>query len=296
MKTRQRTTRTQRGTRPPRGRARPRTHGRQFERLVEIMRVLRSSRGCPWDRKQTLQTLSAFVLEEAYEVVAAIDTGDRVALRGEVGDLIFEGVFLAQICSEEDAFTIADALESVVDKLIRRHPHVFGSSPAADKTAVRHTRSELTAEQVLERWEQLKSIERSGAGERSGILAGVPKTLPALLRAYEIGNRVARVGFDWARASDVLQKVDEEVRELRRALETETHARGQEELGDMLFALANLARKLGIEPEAALRRANDKFTRRFEQLEARFHARGITLNDVTLDEMEREWQGIKNGT
>ncbi len=257
--------------------------GTSFERLVETMRTLRSEAGCPWDREQTLESLRPFLLEETYEVLDAIDRGDMDDLRGEIGDLLFEAVFLAQIASEASHFDIVDSTTTIVEKLIGRHPHVFGDG-----------RSSLTSEQVVERWETLKARERKIAGEHTGVLHGIPKTMPALLRAHEIGSRVSAVGFDWPHASDIVGKMEEEVTELREAVnDQESIARVEEEVGDLLFTLANLARKLGVEPESALRRANDKFTTRFEGLEARFRDRGIDVHNVEVDEMEREWERQK---
>jgi MazG family protein len=246
------------------------------------MRRLRGPGGCPWDREQTLQTLRPFVLEETYEVLDAIDRGDHDDLRGEIGDLLFEGVFLAQIESDEGRFTVADSLRAITEKLIRRHPHVFGTAS--------HVR---TPGQVLEQWEQIKSREQRDEGRRQSVLRGMPKALPALLGAHEIGTRAAAVGFDWARPEDVVAKIEEEVGELQRAARDEGRERVEEEMGDLLFAIANLARKLGIEAESALRRANQKFTARFEKVEAAFAAEGRSVHDASLEEMEEVWQQIK---
>jgi MazG family protein len=266
--------------------------GNKFERLVEIMRRLRAPDGCPWDREQTPASLRPFVLEETYEVLEAIDSGSPAQLREELGDFLFEAVFLAQMSEEAGDFTIGDAIDAICDKLVRRHPHVFqraeGDTP-------------LTSTQVIEKWETLKAREREAAGlparKQKTTLGGVPKTLPALLRAYEISSRAAAVGFDWARADDVLDKIDEEVDEVRREVEsgaTGHLSRAEEEMGDLLFAIANLSRKLGVEPEAALRRANDKFTTRFDALEKAFSSRGRALNEASLEEMEAEWKIVKN--
>ena len=268
------------------------TAGARFDRLVEIMRTLRAPDGCPWDREQTLASLRPFVLEETYEVLEAIESGSPEALKEELGDFLFEAVFLAQISDEAGQFTIADAIQSICDKLVRRHPHVFarGENGGLDSSG-----------QVLEQWEQIKAKERAAAGlpekkKAKTTLSGVPKTLPSLLRAYEISERAARVGFDWAKPTDVLDKIEEEVAEVRKEVEsgaTGDLSRAEEEMGDLLFAITNLSRKLGIEPEAALRRANDKFTRRFDAVEEAFTARGRALGDATLEEMEAEWQRVK---
>jgi MazG family protein len=287
------------------------TPGDRFDNLVEIMRTLRSPGGCPWDREQTLASLRPFLLEETYEALEAIDRGDLADLQEELGDLLFEVVFMAQICAEAGAFTVTDAIDTIATKLVRRHPHVFGDAERA-----------RTADEVLGRWEDLKREERAAAGAApKATLGGVPRTLPGLLRAYEYGSRAASVGFDWTRAADVLDKIEEEVRELREAVarastdagRAGTHAGGaasgsaaptrhnetaagaavEEEMGDLLFAIANLSRKLGVEPENALRRANDKFAARFTALEARVAARGDSMKALSLEELEEEWQGVK---
>ena len=265
--------------------------GARFERLVGIMRTLRGPNGCPWDREQTLASLRPFVLEETYEVLEAIENGSPTQLREELGDFLFEAVFLAQISEERGDFAIGDAIDGICDKLIRRHPHVFARSDDDDA---------LTSAQVIEKWETLKQRERAAAGQAAKkpktTLSGVPKTLPSLLRAYEISARAAAVGFDWQQAADVLAKIEEEVAEVRHEVETGATgqlSRAEEEMGDLLFAIANLSRKLGIEPEAALRRANEKFTERFDAMERAFAARDRSLSDATLDEMEAEWQRVK---
>ena len=269
------------------------TAGARFDRLVEIMRALRAPDGCPWDREQTHASLRPFVLEETYEVLDAIEGGDPATLREELGDYLYEAVFLAQISEEAGDFTIADAVQAICDKLVRRHPHVFARG-SADGAPV-------TSQQVIEKWETMKARERAAsagpaAAPAKTTLSGVPKTLPSLLRAYEISARAAAVGFDWARPADVMEKIEEEVAEVRREVEsgaTGDLSRAEEEMGDLLFAIANLSRKLGIEPEAALRRANDKFTRRFDAMERAFAARGESLTGAPLADMESEWQRVK---
>ena len=265
--------------------------GEKFEQLVAIMRTLRAPGGCPWDREQTHGSLRPFVLEETYEVLEAIDTGDIQELREELGDYLYEAVFLAQISEEAGEFSIGDAIDVIREKLVRRHPHVFAKAPDEQS---------ITTGQVIERWETMKARERAAKGQPDSpaktTLSGVPKTLPSLLRAYEISARAAAVGFDWAQAGDVLDKIEEEVGEVRREVEsgaTGHLSRAEEEMGDLLFAIANLSRKLGIEPEAALRRANEKFTTRFDAMEGAFAARGKLLSDASLHEMEREWQRVK---
>ena len=271
---------------PPRA-ASPDAAG-EFTRLVEIMRVLRSDAGCPWDRKQTLASLAPYVVEEAHEAVDAIERGDLDALRGEIGDVVFEGVFLAQLCDERGDFGVADSLRQVTDKLVRRHPHVFVIPEAGASAEVR------SASQVVEQWEAIKARERVAASaSHAGALDGIPRGLPALLAAHEIGTRAAAVGFDWASAPDVLAKIEEEVGELRQAIAGEPPERAAEEMGDLFFALANLSRKLGIEPEAALRAANRKFTARFRALEEQVEQAGARVQDLRLDELERVWQSVK---
>ena len=264
------------------------TTGDAFERLVEIMRLLRSPDGCPWDREQTVESLRPFVIEEAYEVIDAIDRGDRDALRDELGDLVLEAVFIAQLCDEAGEFTIADALHQVSEKLIRRHPHVFTRD--AEPSEVR------TSAEVKRRWEAIKAEEQEAAGQAPSLLGGIPEALPSLLRAYRIGRRTSTVGFDWDQPDDVVRKVEEEIAEVREAKATGDTDALAEEVGDLLFAVANLARHLGVEPEEALRRANRKFSDRFTRLEQTLRDRGVDLRDASLDDMEAEWQRLKSVT
>ena len=263
------------------------------------MRTLRSERGCAWDREQTLESLRPYVIEETYEVVDAIDRGDAEALRDELGDFLLEAVFLAQVAHEQGDFHISDSLRAICDKLIRRHPHVFppGTDAATAGAAADGARGRMamTPADVKRQWDAIKSEERAQAGEDPGLLGTVPESLPALLRAYRLGKRAATVGFDWPDPSGVEEKVIEELAELANARTEGSRAAIEEELGDMLFAIGNLARHLGVDPETALRNANRKFTERFTELEARFRDRGIELSDATLDEMEKEWRRIKTG-
>jgi MazG family protein len=265
--------------------------GARFERLLSIMRALRAPDGCPWDREQTHASLRPYVLEETYEVLDAIEQGSPAQLREELGDFLYEAAFLAQISEEAGDFTIGDAIDTVCDKLVRRHPHVFARGDGERP---------LTTGEVVDAWEVLKARERAAAGQPAArpktTLSGVPKTLPALLRAYEVSARAAAVGFDWARAADVLDKIEEEVAEVRHEVETGATgdlSRAEDEMGDLLFAIANLSRKLGVEPEAALRRATEKFTRRFEAMEQELTGAGRTLGEATLDQMEAAWQRVK---
>jgi len=255
------------------------------------MATLRGPDGCPWDREQTPRSLRPFLLEETYEALDAIDRGDEGELSGELGDVLFQCVFQAQIAAESGRFDIADSLDAITRKLIRRHPHVFTPSGRALGRAKRPA-SLGSAPAVLEQWERLKAKEQASSGAPIRLLSGVPRTLPSLARAHEIGARVAAIGFDWARSTDVVDKIEEEVRELRAAL-GEHPARATEELGDLLFSLANLARKLGLEPESALREANDKFTRRFAALEDWMTAHSGTIHEATLEDLERAWAAVK---
>jgi MazG family protein len=264
--------------------------GERFQELVGIMRTLRSEQGCAWDKQQTLKTLRPFVLEETYELLDALDRGDHEALKHELGDFLFEAVFLAQICAEEGRFTIADSIQSIADKLVRRHPHIFDAEGKAS----------LTPKQVKQQWEEIKAQERKDARKDAGaventLLSGVPRAMPSLLRAYELSTRAAQVGFDWVKTDDVIDKAEEEIRELREAVAEGggKSPEAEEEFGDLLFSLVNVARKLGIEPEAALRIANDKFQRRFDDVERQVVASGQKFRDLTLDELEAHWQRAK---
>jgi nucleoside triphosphate diphosphatase len=263
-----------------------------FSRLIDIMATLRGPGGCPWDREQTIDTLKPFVLEETYEVLDAIDRHDHAALAEELGDFVFEAVFLAQLEAEAGHFTIADSVETVADKLVRRHPHVFKREEGEAALD--------TAGQVRTRWEDIKAQERSAGGDDSRektLLSGIAPTLPALLRAYHIGVRAASVGFDWTHATDVVAKIEEEVAEIREAVghaDRTDQDQVEEEVGDLLFAIANLARKLGVEAETALRKANDKFTKRFTSMERTLATAGRAMKDMTLEELETEWQLAKS--
>ncbi len=255
--------------------------GPLFERLVQIMATLRGPQGCPWDREQTRESLKAFLIEEAYEVLEALDQGGREKLKEELGDLLLQVVFHAQVAAELGEFTMEEVLADITDKLVRRHPHVFGETCAE------------TAAEVLSNWERLKQEERGGVTEASA-LAGVPKTLPALLRALRLQDKAARVGFDWGETPQVLQKVEEELSELKG-----TMGKGPEaiegELGDLLFSLVNLARFLELNPEEALRKCIDKFARRFRHIETVIAERGKTLTESSLEEMDALWHEAKVG-
>lgn len=248
-----------------------------FERLVNLMAVLRSPDGCAWDRKQTHQSLVPYLIEEAYEVVEAIETEDFDELRGELGDLLIQVVFHAQLAAEAGRFTIDDSINAVIDKLIARHPHVFGEH------------QELNPQQVRDQWEQIKV----DSGEKPRVLAGVPKAMPALNLAFRVGEKAGGVGFDWRQPEQVLEKLEEEIREIREKLAAGDRPGAADEIGDLLFATASLARKLEADPERTLKRALDKFIERFNRLEDVVNASGRRFKEYSLEELEAVWQSIK---
>ena len=262
---------------------------REFARLIDIVARLRAPDGCPWDREQSIDSLKAYVLEETYEVLETIDRRDHAALCEELGDFLFQAVFLAQVESEAGHFTIADAVASIADKLVRRHPHVFAR--AQGESALD------TADQVRKRWEEIKAEERGGQAKPKTLLGGIPPALPALLRAFQIGIRASSVGFDWDKTDAVMDKIQEEVDELREVVSNSAGidpARAEDEMGDLLFTIANLSRKLGIEPETALRKANDKFTRRFGTMESTLAASDREMKNMSATELEELWQQAKS--
>jgi ATP diphosphatase len=256
------------------------------------MADLRSPAGCAWDREQTHASLRGYLIEETYEALDAIDRGDLNSLRGELGDVLLQCVFHAQLASEAGNFTIGDVVSDLVAKLIRRHPHVFADDGHLLSPAARARQSASTPGAVRDQWARLKAREQAAGGEPARVLAGVVRALPALARAQKIGGRAADVGFDWRDAAHVLTKVDEEVAELRAAM-AEGGARVEEELGDLLFATANLARKLDLDAERALSRAADKFTRRFDAVEARLDRLGRSVHDASNAELEEAWEAVK---
>ena len=278
-----------------------RTMSERFTKVVEVMATLRAVNGCPWDRKQTHDSLKPYLLEETYEVLETIDQRDTQKLREELGDVLLQVIFHSQIATENKSFTIDDVLETLADKLIRRHPHVFKTSDqSADVT---------NSDQVLRQWEDIKRAEREAAGTKQSAIDGVPKALPALLRAYQIQARAARVGFDWPHNASglqqVLAKITEEIDELREALthsgvpaqtasgQSDSQEHVEAELGDILFSLVNLARFIKVNPEDALRRSTNRFTDRFHLVEAGAAQRGKTLNEMTLAEMDELWNDAK---
>jgi MazG family protein len=265
-----------------------------FEQLVQLMHKLRSPGGCPWDREQTYATLAPMLLEEAYEAFEAVEEareGQPGELRDELGDLLFQIVFYAQVAKEQDHFSIHDVIEAIHSKMVRRHPHVFGTSSAEDSA------------QVLRNWEAMKQEERRAAGKSESdgsLLDGVSSKAPALMEAHQLSTKAARVGFDWKNVNDIFDKLEEEIDELRDAIQTHAisngeaeHTRVREELGDLMFAVTNLARHLHVEPEAALKLTNRKFRRRFGYIETKLSERGQTLDQVSIGEMEALWQEAK---
>ena len=252
-----------------------------IEKLLAIMTRLRGPDGCPWDREQTLKTLRPYVLEETYEVLEAIDAGDPREHREELGDLLLQIVFQAQLASEEGQFDFADVAEAISSKLVSRHPHVFGDATVKD------------AEAVLRQWVALKRKEKEARGGGQSVLEGVPREMPALARAERLTEKASRVGFDWPDPSGARAKVDEELAELDRAMAGEDRAAVEDELGDVLFAVSNLARKLGIPPEEALRRAVGRFVARFRYIEDELASRGVRHGEATLEEMDRLWEQAK---
>jgi ATP diphosphatase len=283
---------TRRRSKPPTAAVRSRRAAAALARLATVMHVLRSPRGCPWDRAQTHATLRSHLVEETYEAVEAIDRGDLGALAGELGDVLLQIVFHAEIAAEHRRFDLAAVVEGITRKLIRRHPHVFTPTGRPLGAQARRAAGIRTPSAVKQQWEQIKARESARRPGTVGVLTGLPKALPALQRAQEIGRRVAAVGFDWERSEDVLDKIAEELAELRAAA-TEGPDRLAEELGDLLFSVANLARKSGLDSESALRQANDKFTERFSALEASFDKRGTPLDQAGMAALDRAWQQVK---
>ena len=248
-------------------------------KLLDIMSTLRAEGGCPWDREQTLESLKNNLVEETYEVVDAIDSQDRTNLQEELGDLLLQVVFQSQICTEEGSFTFDDVARGICEKLIRRHPHIFGSLTAD------------TPEEVLRNWEAIKKQEKGDA--RRSVLSGVPRSMPALDKAWQVQKKVARVGFDWDNLDDVVAKVTEELREIEEAIAENDQDAIQEELGDLLFATVNLCRHVKGHPEDLLKAAVQKFTTRFQQVETLAESQHKALADCSLAEMDALWDQVK---
>jgi tetrapyrrole methylase family protein/MazG family protein/ATP diphosphatase len=255
----------------------PEQDGRSLTRLVEIMRRLLAPDGCPWDREQTLQTLRPYVIEEAHEVVDAIDSGSPAELREELGDLLLQIVFQAELARAQDWFGPDDVVSAICDKLVRRHPHVFGDVKVSGKS------------EVLANWEAIKAEEKQGRG----VLDGVPKALPALLRASRVGEKAARVGFDWPDRAGARAKVDEELAELDQAIAAGDPKAIEHELGDVLFALVSVGRKVDVEPEAALRRTLDRFSARVREVETLARERGAALSSLDAQALDALWLEAK---
>ena len=252
---------------------------RTFDDLVTLMDKLRSPEGCPWDREQTYETLRPFVIEEAYEVVDAIDRHDREALEEEIGDLLLEAVFLAQLAKEEGVFEIADSITAVHDKLVHRHPHVFADVEAN------------SADEVITNWERLKREEKHQKDK--SFFEGVPQALPGLIKAVRLTEKAARVGFDWRKTDDIFDKLDEEIGELRAAIENDDATEIRLELGDLLFTVANIARRLGVDAEHALQDSSQKFIRRFETMERSYRDVGKRMDESSLEELDDAWERAK---
>jgi MazG family protein len=252
-----------------------------IQQLRAIVAALRQPDGCPWDREQTHASLRAGLIEESYEVVEAINTNDDANLKEELGDLLLQPIFHAQIAEEEGRFTLDDVARSIVEKLLRRHPHVFGEDRCADSA------------EVLKKWDDIKRAEK---GERvTSALDGISGGLPALMRAEKVQKKAARVGFDWSEAAPVVAKIREELAEVEAEIATGTGPRIEEEIGDLLFSVVNLARKLKVDGETALQSATDKFSTRFRKVEALARERGITLEKLSLAELDELWDEVKRG-
>lgn len=259
---------------------------RAFLKLIDVMSRLRTPEsGCPWDLEQTYSTIAPYTIEEAYEVADAIERRDMTDLKEELGDLLFQVVFHSQMAAEEGAFDIADVTNGIADKMVRRHPHVFESPD--DRSAAEQTRA----------WELIKADERASKASHvsPSALDGVAISLPALMRAEKLQNRAARVGFDWAEAEPIFDKLTEETQEVRDAIQSGIRDDIEDEVGDLLFVAANLSRRLDIDPEQALRRANAKFERRFRAMESEATTDGVIFADLGLEEQEAYWQRVKRG-
>ncbi|MBU5638639.1 nucleoside triphosphate pyrophosphohydrolase [Geomonas sp. Red69] len=251
----------------------------RFDRLMETMRRLRAPGGCPWDAEQSHESLKRYLLEESYEVIEAIDAKDDALLKEELGDLILQPVFHAAVAEERGAFTMDQVLDAINDKLVRRHPHVFGDQVIENSAA------------QVENWEKIKKGEKGD--ERKSALSGIPPHLPALMKAQKITEKAARVGFDWEHTDQVFAKVMEELHEFQEAMAAEDQQEMESELGDLLFAIVNLGRFLSLDPEEALRKTIKRFTRRFTHIEETLHGAGRKLQDATLEEMDLLWEEAK---
>lgn len=249
--------------------------------LLEIMEKLRSDQGCPWDKEQSFKTLIPFLIEEAYEVVDTLEKSDSSHLKEELGDLLFQIVFHAQLAREENQFDMSEVLQAIIDKLIRRHPHVFGEAKVKD------------AAEVLHNWEQIKDAEKKQRSSDS-ILADVPASFPSLLKAYQLGKKAAKVGFDWPDTIGVFAKIKEEIQELEESIQNKEPMAIREELGDLFFSIVNLSRHFKINPEEALRQTNEKFIRRFQYIEKKIRAEKKSWSDFSLKELDSFWDEAKH--
>jgi nucleoside triphosphate diphosphatase len=266
---------------------------RDIDRLIEIMAALRTPvTGCPWDLEQDFRSIAPYTLEEAFEVIDAIERGDLNDLREELGDLLLQVVFHARMAEERQAFSFGDVVEAITTKMIRRHPHVFGDEEAREAGMAKGAWNRIKEEEKAERARRRAELGLD-SGERAGFLDDVPPALPALMRALKLQQKAAKVGFDWAEAEPILDKIAEETAELRDALKSGNKAEISEEYGDLLFALVNLGRHLDIEPESALRATNEKFRSRFHFIETSLKKQDRSLDEATLDEMEALWQEAK---
>src|SRR3990167_866332 len=250
-----------------------------FQELVALMERLRGTDGCPWDKEQTHESLKPYLVEETYEVIDAIDSGEPAKLKEELGDLLFQVIFHAQIAKENNAFDVAGVLKGCLEKMTSRHPHVFGEEQLK------------TAEEVLRAWHKIKHKE-SGGKEKS-IIGSLPRHMPALQKAFKVQKKAARVGFDWEKVEDVIAKMEEELREVRQALAKGDYRELKEELGDLLFSAANLSRFLKVNPEEALERATKKFIERFKRVEAELASQGKEIGHASLEEMDKIWEDTK---
>jgi len=257
------------------------TAGNRFVSLLSLMARLRGEGGCPWDREQTRASLKPYLVEEAYEVLDAIDEGSRDHLVEELGDLLFQVVFHCQVGAEAGEFTMEDVVERLCEKMTRRHPHVFGDRVVAD------------ASEALAQWEQIKHEESAAKEQPTSALHGVPAALPALLRAQRLQAKAARVGFDWTRWEDAWAKLQEEMREVGEALESGIDDRVADELGDLLFSMVNVARLRGLDAEECLRRSSEKFTRRFGKVEVEMRAGARSVTEASMEDLDRAWEAVK---
>lgn len=265
------------------------TPSRDIGRLLEIMAALRTPvTGCPWDLEQDFASIAPYTVEEAYEVADAIERGDLDDLREELGDLLLQVVFHARMAEEQGAFAFGDVVQAITEKLVRRHPHVFGEARDLSSDEVKAVWARIKAEE-----RQLKAARRPPTPVRESVLDGVPRNMPALARAEKLQSKAARVGFDWTNAADVIAKIREELDEVEQAVAAGEKAAVREEIGDLVFAVANLARHLGVDPETATQATNAKFTRRFNYIEQHIERTGKTLVEASLDDMEALWQEAK---